>query len=120
MLNASASFSGDLRGSIYKYRTTYLFFSSLEYLGRSELSPTYFRKGGFFYLVHVIALDYYTLQEIALAPQTPFWSLGEKALFPSVVRGVLVECFEDLLGPALCEEIRGNDARGADCGAVEI
>ena len=41
MLNASASFSGDLRGSIYKYRTTYLFFSSLEYLGRSEISPTY-------------------------------------------------------------------------------
>ena len=60
------------------------------------------------------------LHKIPLAPQTPFWSLGEKALFPSVVRGALVECFEDLLGPALCEEIRGNDARGADCGAVEI
>ena len=42
------------------------------------------------------------------------------ALFPSVVRVALVECFEDLVGPALCEEIRGNDPRGADCEAVEI
>ena len=42
------------------------------------------------------------------------------ALFPWVVRGALVECFEDLVGPALCEEIRGNDPRGADCEAVEI